>query len=258
MPCETTRRSGGCVVLSLVTVIVAGLMPASALAREVRVAVAANFTGAAKEISALFEKRHGHRAVLSFGSTGQLYTQITQGAPYEVLLAADQARPERLESEGRAVAKTRFTYALGRLVLYSTNKTLVRGRETLRGAGFMRLAIANPDTAPYGAAAVAAMTALGVYEAVKPKIVQGNNIAQAYQFVAPGNAELGFVALSQVARSDAGSRWLVPASLHQPIAQDAVLLKVGVDNGAARDLLAFMKGPEARVVIEKFGYGIGD
>lgn len=225
---------------------------------EVSVAVAANFTEAAREIGELFKQATGHETVFSFGSTGQLYAQITQGAPFEVFLAADQERAEKAIAEGHAVSGSRFTYATGRLVLFSRDAGLVNGETTLRDTVFTRLAIANPATAPYGAAAVEVMQALGVYDAVSSRIVQGNSIAQTYQFVETGNAELGFVALSQVAGSDAGSRWLVPETLHSVIAQDAVLLKQGGANEAARSFVAFLQGAEARAVKEKYGYGAGD
>jgi molybdate transport system substrate-binding protein len=239
-------------------VVLTGAVAGAAQANEVKVAVAANFTDAAQEIGARFEAATGHTAVFSFGSTGQLYTQITQDAPFEVFLAADQARPEKAVADGYAVADSRFTYAIGRIVLYSRDPDLVRGEATLRASTFARLAIANPKTAPYGAAAVAAMQALGVYGALAGKLVQGNNIAQTYQFVETGNADLGFVALSQVVGSDAGSRWLVPDDLYPPIAQDAVLLKRGAGNPAAAAFLAFLKGPEAKAVKEKYGYGTGE
>ncbi len=229
-----------------------------AVAAEIRVAVAANFIEPVKEIGALFTKATGHQAVFSSGATGQLYTQITQDAPFEVFLAADQATPQQAIDEGFAVAGTRFTYATGRLALFSKDPALVKGEAALTEGRFAKLAIANPATAPYGAAAVEAMKALGVHDAFAPKLVQGNNIAQTYQFVETGNAELGFVALSQIVRHAEGSRWLVPDSLHAPIAQDAVLLKRGADSEAARAFLAFFKGPEGRAVVEKFGYGSGN
>ena len=231
---------------------------AAAQAGEVKVAVAANFTDAAKEIGALFEKATGDKAVFSFGSTGQLYTQISQGAPFEVFLAADQARPKKAVDEGFAVGDTLFTYATGKVVLFSKDKNRVKGEATLKDGNFMKVAIANPATAPYGAAAVAAMKSLGVYDKISTKIVQGNNISQTYQFIDTGNAEIGFVALSQVIGKNEGSRWIVPANLYPPIAQDAVLLKTGADNEAARAFLAFLKGKEARTVKEKYGYGPGD
>jgi molybdate transport system substrate-binding protein len=227
-------------------------------AQEVKVAVAANFTAPSKEIAAAFEKAKGHKVVLSFGSTGQLYTQITQGAPFNVFLAADQKRPKKAIEEGHAVPDSRFTYAVGKLVLFSKSKDLVKDETTLKDAKFQKIAIANPATAPYGAAAVATMKAVGVYDALSPKIVQGNNIGQTFQFVNSSNAELGFVALSQVVKVEGGSRWIVPAKYHDAIAQDAVLLKSGAENAAAREFLAYLKGPEARAVIEKFGYGIAE
>lgn len=232
--------------------------PGWASAAEVRVAVAANFAEPVKEIAALFEKTAGHKLVLSYGATGQSYAQITQGAPFEVFLAADKATPAKAVTEGYAVAGTAFTYAVGKLVLYSRTKDLIQGEVTLRDARFAKIAIANPASAPYGAAAVETMKALSVYEALQTKIVQGNNIVQTFQFIYTGNAEVGFVALSQVAFVEGGSRWIVPANLHAPIAQDAVLLKVGTDNKAATAFLAFLNGTQARAVIEKFGYAISE
>ncbi|MCU0767526.1 MAG: molybdate ABC transporter substrate-binding protein [Gammaproteobacteria bacterium] len=234
------------------------LWTASAVAAEVRVAVAANFIEPAREIGARFTKATGQRLVLSSGATGQLYTQITQDAPFEVFLAADRATPQKAIDEGFAVAGSRFTYATGRLVLFSKDPALVGGEATLREGRFTRLAIANPATAPYGTAAVEVMKALGTYDALAGRFVQGNNIAQTYQFVETGNAELGFVALSQIAGHEGGSRWLVPGSLHAPIAQDAVLLERGADNEAARAFLVFLRGPEGRAVVERFGYGAGN
>jgi molybdate transport system substrate-binding protein len=235
-----------------------GVPPAApALAAEVRVAVAANFIEPAREIGALFQKATGHRAVFSSGATGQLYAQITQDAPFEAFLSADQATAEKAIDGGFAEVGTRFTYATGRLVLFSRDAELVKGETTLREGRFTRLAIANPITAPYGTAAVEVMKALGVYDALAARLVRGNNVAQAYQFVESGNAEVGFVALSQVVRDAEGSRWLVPDALHSPIAQDAVLLKHGIDSEAARAFLVFLKGPESRAVIAKYGYRAG-
>jgi molybdate transport system substrate-binding protein len=227
-------------------------------AGEAKIAVAANFTNAAKEIGTRFENATGHKAIFSFGSTGQLYTQITQDAPFEVFLAADRKRPKMAVDAGLAVPGTLFTYATGKIVLFSKTANLIEGAETLNDGTFTKIAIANPTTAPYGAAAVEVMKALDVYDALSPKIVQGNNIAQTFQFVETGNAELGFLALSQVAQHDGGSRWIVPDSLYEPIAQDAVLLKRGAGNDAAHSFLDFLKGPEARAVKEKYGYGVGD
>jgi molybdate transport system substrate-binding protein len=170
-------------------------------------------------------------------------------------LSADQSTPKKLADNGLAVADSLFTYAIGKLVLFSTNATLVTGEQTLRDAKFNKIAIADPATAPYGVAAVETMKALGVYDTLARKIVQGANIAQTFQFVDTGNAELGFVALSEVIARQGGSRWIVPANLYSAIRQDAVLLRSGADNEAAKAFLAFMKGPEAAKVMEKYGYG---
>ena len=229
---------------------------ARAHAGEAKIAAAANFTEAAQKIGRAFETRTGHRAVFSFGSTGQLYVQITQGAPFEVFLAADRERPRRAVDEGYAAAAGLFTYAVGRIALYSLSDALVPGEATLKAGKVDKIAIANPATAPYGAAAVATMPALGVYAALPPKIVQGSNIAQVYQFVATGNAEAGFVSLSQIASHENGSRWIVPEHLHAPIAQDAVLLKTGEGREAAEAFIAFLKSAEARAIIERYGYGV--
>jgi len=233
----------------------AAMIAGPAAAGTVNVAVAANFSDAANEIAALFKASTGHDAVLSFGATGALYTQITQAAPFDILLSADNERPALAVAEGHGVAGTVFPYAIGKVVLYSTDPALVTGEETLRAGAFSHIAIANPATAPYGRAAVEAMTALGVYDAVAPKIVQGENITQTFQFVETGNAELGFVALSQIIATDAGSRWQVPEELYEPIRQDAVLLVHGANNEAALAFMDFLRGPEANAVIEKFGYG---
>jgi len=235
----------------------ATLAPQAATARnakEFKVAVAANFTEPAKEIAIAFEKATGQKPVLSFGATGQFYAQISQGAPFDIFLAADKSTPTKAITEGYAIKDTQFTYAVGKLALYSTAPGLFTGEETLRNATFAKIAIANPATAPYGAAAIDTMRALGVHAALAGKIVQGQNIGQTYQFVKSGNAEIGFVALSQIAFVEGGSRWIVPGNLHQPILQDAVLLKAGDGNPAARDFLEFLAGAQARSVVEKFGY----
>lgn len=248
-----------CLSLSFVVTAALCVLPASARdARGVKVAVAANFTEPIKEITVPFEKSTGDKLVLSFGATGQFYAQITQGAPFDILISADRATPAKAIAEGHAVAGTAFTYAVGKLVLFSKTAGLVTGEATLKDAKFAKIAIANPATAPYGAAAVQVMKAFGTYEALQPKIVQGQNIGQTFQFVDTGNAEVGFVALSQVASVKDGSRWIVPSTMHAPIAQDAVLLKPGEKNEAAKAFLAFLRSPEARIVIEKFGYGLGD
>jgi molybdate transport system substrate-binding protein len=237
----------------------AGLLAAAAspaTAGQTQVAVAANFTAPAKEIAAAFMDKTGNEAVLSFGASGQFYAQIRQGAPYQVFLSADADRPKAAVDAGLAVADSRFTYAIGKLVLWSKSLDLTNGDETLKANAFAKLSIANPKSAPYGAAAIEAMTKLGVYDAIQPKIVQGNSIAQAFEFIDTGNAELGFVALSQLSGVTAGSRWLVPQTLYAPIRQDAALLKTGADDEASKAFLAFLKGPEARAIIEKYGYSL--
>ncbi|MBQ5948071.1 molybdate ABC transporter substrate-binding protein [Massilia sp. ST3] len=230
----------------------------AAHAGEVQVAVAANFTAPMQAIAARFEQDTGHKALLAFGATGKFYAQVRNGAPFEVLLAADDETPARLENEGQAVAGTRYTYAVGRLVLWSAQAKLVDGRgEVLESPDFRHLAIANPKTAPYGAAAITVLDRLGLRAAVQPRIVQGESIAQAYQFASTGNAELGFVALSQVwrdGRFTAGSGWIVPARLHEPIRQDAVLLAKGRANPAARALLAYLRSAEVQALIRSYGY----
>jgi len=230
---------------------------ASALAAETRVAVAANFTEPAKEIAARFEAKTGHKAILSFGSSGQFYTQIANGAPFEVFLSADVERPQKAETEGFAVAATRFTYATGRLALWSKTPGLVDARGAVLAKGnFEKIAIADPKTAPYGLAAVESLRKLGLYDRLTPKLVTGTTITQAYQFIDTGAAELGFVALSQVVNHKQGSRWIVPAANHTPIDQQAVLLKTGADNAAAKAFLQFLKTSEAKAVIRRYGYEI--
>ena len=222
----------------------------------VNVAVAANFTDAANEVAAAFAEVTDHEAILSFGSTGQLYTQVTQSAPFEILLAADDERPTLAIEEGFGVEGSVFTYAIGQLVLYSVEEGKVTGPETLEAGDFQQIAIANPETAPYGKAAVETMQALGLYEALQPKIVQGQNIGQTFQFVETGNAEIGFVALGQISQTEAGSRWIVPQENYQPIRQDAVLLKIGQNNPAATAFMDFLKGEQAWAIIEKYGYAL--
>lgn len=227
----------------------------AALAGETKVAVAANFTEPAKAIAARFKARTGHDAVLSFGSSGQFYTQIANGAPYEVFLSADVERPQKAEAAGLAVAGSRFTYATGRLVLFSRTPGLVdAGGAVLASGRFDKLAIADPKAAPYGQAAIETLTRLRRYDALKTKIVMGASITQAFQFVQTGAAELGFVALSQVVNDKGGSRWIVPAANHSPIEQQAVLLKTGANNDAARAFLTFLKSAEAKAIIRRYGY----
>ena len=232
--------------------IVMGGVPA--WAGSTHVAVAANFADAAKEIAVTFKAKTGHEAVLSFGSSGQLLAQIQQGAPFKVFLSADEERPKALVAEGLALSDTRFTYAIGKLVLWSKIPAFVNGEATLQAQAFSKIAIANPAAAPYGVAALEVLTSLKLNDALKSKIVMGNSIAQTYQFIDTGNAELGFVALSQLVEQTGGSRWLVPQALYGEIRQEAVLLKSGEGDVVAKAFLAFLKTPEARAIIEKFGY----
>lgn len=239
----------------------AGMLLAAAChvqAAEVHVAVAANFTTAAEAIAAEFEVATGNTVILSFGATGGLYAQITQGAPFEVFLAADDDRPTRAVAEGHGVAGTVFTYAVGWLALYSPVMALANGRATLEEGNFQHLAIADPETAPYGAAAMQALASYGLTERLNSRLVTGQNIAQTLQFIESGSAELGFVALSQVAGRPAEGVWLVPETDHAPIRQDAVLLNEGADNKAATDFLAFLKGETATSIMRDLGYGTGD
>ena len=229
-------------------------------AAEVSVAVAANFNAPMLKIAQAFEKETGHKAVLSFGSTGNLYAQIRHGAPFQILLAADAATPAKIEKEGLGLAGSRFTYAIGKLVLWSKQPGLVDDKgDILRRGTFQRLAVANPKLAPYGAAALETMTKLGVLKALQPKIVQGENIAQTYQFTATENAQLGFVALSQVmseGKIAQGSAWLVPAHLHAPIQQDALLLTPGAGNPAAKALMIFLRSDRVKTLIRTYGYDV--
>lgn len=231
-----------------------------ALADEVQVAVAANFTAPMQEIAQAFEQDTGNRVVAAFGSTGQLYAQISHGAPFEVFLAADATTPARIEQDGLAVTGTRFTYATGTLALWSADASLISdGEQLLRSGSFQHLAIANPKTAPYGLAAKQVMQRLGLSAALAHTLVEGQSIGQTYQFVASGNAELGFVALSQVYRNGeitTGSAWQLPAELYEPIHQDAVLLDKGADNPAAAALLSYLKGERAAAIIRSYGYGL--
>ena len=245
---------------AVLTAVVALALALAAFARpvvaaETQVAVAANFAEPAKAIAAAFAADTGHKAVLSFGSSGQLYAQTARGAPYEVFLSADADRPRKAEQEGLGVRGTRFTYAVGRLVLYSKTPGLVDPQgAVLRKGGLSRVAIADPVAAPYGVAAVRTMQKLGVYNALKPKMVMGTSIAQAYQFVSTGAAEVGFVALAQVVDEPGGSRWIVPAADHPPIDQQAILLSAGRKNPAAAAFLKYLRGPKAAAIIQRYGY----
>lgn len=244
----------------LLTALLALVITTGAQADEVQVAVAANFTGPMKAIAAVFEKTTGHKAELIIGSTGKFYAQIKSGAPFDVFLAADNETPAKLEQEGLAVKGSRFTYATGKLVLWSANGALVDSKgDVLKKGDFKKLAIANPKVAPYGAAAVETMTKLNLLDAITPKLVQGESIGQAFNFIATGNAELGFVALSQVlegGKLKSGSAWTVPANLHAPIVQDAVVLTRGKDNKAAAELVALLKSERIKDLIRSYGYDL--
>lgn len=242
----------------LTTLLLSLLGVAVAHADEVQVAVAANFTGPMQVISVLFERDTGHKASLSYGSTGKFYAQIANGAPFQVLLAADDETPAKLIKEGNAVPGSAFTYAIGKLVLWSAAPKRVDAKgEVLKKGGFKHLSLANPKTAPYGAAGMQVMSKLGVADSIKPLIVQGENISQTHQFISTGAAELGFVAYSQVIKNGAigsGSGWIVPGNLYDPILQDAVLLAKGKDKPAAIALMSYLKGEKAQAVIKSFGY----
>jgi len=231
---------------------------ASSQAAEVSVAVAANFTAPMQKIALAFAQDTGHQARLAFGSTGSLYAQIKNGAPFDLLLSADDETPERLEREGLGVVGTRFTYAIGKLVLWSKDADLVDAKgEVLRTGNFDKLAIANPKTAPYGAAALQTLTTLGLAQGLQAKLVQGESVGQTLQFVSSGNAALGFVALSQVGvdgKISQGSAWVVPEALYAPLKQDALLLKGGKDKPAALALLRYLRGESARTILKSYGY----
>jgi len=229
-----------------------------AAADTAHIAVAANFAAPMKVLAVRFEQATGHTLTLSSGSTGKFYAQIKNGAPFDVLLAADDDTPARLLREGDAVA-TR-NYAIGKLALWSANANLIDGTDAvLKQNRFGRLAVANPKLAPYGAAAKEALGKLGLFDVVAGKLVVGENIGQTYQFAASGNADLGFVALSQIMQDGKltqGSMWLVPSQLYSPIRQDAALLKHGADNAAARALLDFLGTPGAQAIIRRYGYDL--
>lgn len=233
----------------------------SAGAGTLTVAVAANFTGTMQKLIPLFERQTGHQIRASYGSTGKLYAQIRQGAPFDVFLAADRERPDLLEQQELGAAGSRFTYARGRLVLWSRSKNAFNDPEAyLSERSGPRLAIGNPRTAPYGAAAMEVLGALGLTDTIQGRLVRGDSIAQTFQFVATGNAEAGFVALAQLRAWDgeSGASWVVPASLHQPIDQQAILLARTEHPEAARAWLDFLISDEAREIIEKDGYDTGD
>lgn len=250
------------IALVVPVVFVAGALGGAASgvrAGEVAVAVAANFAVPLERIAAGFTAASGHTVKASPGATGKFHSQIVAGAPFEVLIAADDETTRRLVTDGHAVAGTAFTYAIGRLVLWSARPGLVDDQgAVLASDRFSKVAIANPKVAPYGAAALEVLKARGLAEAVSRKVITAQSIGQAFQFVATGNADIGFVALSQVAspgKPAAGSWWVVPENLHGEIRQDAVLLKAGEKNPAAVALMAYLRTPAAREVVRSFGYG---
>ncbi len=231
------------------------------LADEISVAVAANFSEPMQKIAATFEQKTGHSVQLSPASTGKLYAQIKNGAPFDIFLSADDTTPNKLATEGYTIAGSQFTYATGKLVLWSAKKHFVDDNgSALKNGLFAHLAIANPNTAPYGTAAIETLKKMDLLTAVQPKLVQGENITQTFQFVSSGNAELGFVALSQVYKDGkitSGSAWIVPASLHTPLRQDAVLLKISQPKPAAKQLFDYLKNDDtARQIIRSYGYEI--
>jgi molybdate transport system substrate-binding protein len=256
MTIRASRLAPGCLasLLAVFAVFAVGTVQAD----EVQVAVAANFTAPIQAIAADFEKDTGHKLVAAYGATGQFYTQIKNGAPFEVFLSADDTTPEKLEKEGETVKGSRFTYAIGTLALWSAKEGYVDAKgEVLKKNEYQHLSIANPKAAPYGLAATQVLEKLKLTDATIAKIVEGQNITQAYQFVSTGNAELGFVALSQIYKDgkvSSGSAWIVPASMHDPIKQDAVILNKGKDNAAAKALVEYLKGPKAAAVIKSYGY----
>ena len=235
-------------------------LPPAAWPASTSIAVAANFAAPMRSLVQSFEKNTGHKVVVALGATGQLYAQIKNGAPFDVLLAADDETPKKLESEGLAVSGSRASYAIGRLVLWSKRGELIDAKgEFLSTGRFDRIAIANPKLSPYGLAAVEVIEKLGLTQAIKPKAIEASNITQAHQFVASGNAEIGFVALAQVAEGGkikSGSGWIIPESLHSPIQQDLVLLQRGKTNPAAQQLIEFLRSENAKAVIRSYGYAL--
>jgi molybdate transport system substrate-binding protein len=246
--------------ISLITLLILSLTSGKLFAAEATLAVAANFTGTMQRIAPLFEQATGHTLTLTFGSTGKLYAQITNGAPFDLFMSADAITPARLEEKGLAVPGTQFTYAMGKLVLWSPEPGIVDDAgEFLKEDPITHLAIVNPKLAPYGAAAIATLESMGVMPALESKLVIGENLTQAYQFIVSGNATAGFIALSQILKGgkfSGGSWWIVPAEHYTPLRQDAVLLKRGEKNAAALALLEFMKSPPALEIIQGDGYGL--
>lgn len=239
-------------------VLVFGLASSTVYGQETSIAVAANFSAPMQKLVRAFQDLSGYRVKISTGASGKFYSQIHNGALYDVLLSADQETPERIENEKLGVEHTRFTYATGLLVLWSTREGFIDSKgEVLQNASFNHIAIADPKLAPYGLAAAQALHALGLSEKLKSKLVQGENIGQTFQFVATANAELGFIALSQVfldGKLKEGSAWIVSPDLYRPLHQDAILLDAGKDNQAAKAFLAFLKTDVAKRIIQSFGY----
>lgn len=245
---------------SILLLALTGLLAVQAHADDVQVAVAANFTAPLQAIATAFERDTGHHVVASPGATGQLYAQISNGAPFQVFLSADDSTPAKLESDGKTVAGSRFTYAIGKLALWSVRPGYVDAKgEVLKSGDYRHLAVANPKTAPYGLAADQVLEHLNLTEATATKRVEGQNITQAYQFVQTGNAELGFVAFSQVSRDGKlteGSAWIVPSSLYSPIRQDAIVLSAGAKQPAVEAFINYLKGPQAAAIISSYGYAL--
>ncbi|MEX2615476.1 MAG: molybdate ABC transporter substrate-binding protein [Alphaproteobacteria bacterium] len=258
IPAVLVRSVGAALAVALLSL---SVVPAPAHADEALVVVATNFKEVAGELKTMFEAETEHTVNITTGSTGKLYAQIKNGAPFHVFMAADRERPKRLEDEGDGVPGTRLTYAIGRIVLWSPDAGRISGNgvEALKAGDFDHLAIANPELAPYGLAAKQTLRYYGLWDTVSARIVMGQNIGQAHSMVATGNAQMGFVAKSHVAspgNRQPGSSWDVPGEAYDPIRQDAVLLKAGAENAAARAFLDFLRSPWAREVIGRFGYGV--
>lgn len=232
-----------------------GLISLNTHAGELKVAVAANFVVTLHKISESFTKETGHKLIISSGATGKFYSQIREGAPFEILLSADREHPKKLIAENLAIAETQFTYAVGKLVLWSPKDKFVDAKGlVLQSKEVTHIAIANPKLAPYGAAAKEVLEKEGLWKVVESKIVYGENIAQTHQFISTGNAEIGFISLSQI-KDAKGSYWLVPQSQYEPIKQDAILLTKGKNNVVAKKFLEYLKGKTAKSIISEYGYG---
>ena len=227
-------------------------------AAEAQIAVAANFAEPIKAIASVLKKTTGHTIKVTLGATGNLYAQIKNGAPFDVLLAADTNTPEKLEKESMAQPGSRFTYATGKLVLWSADAKRVDAKgEVLKSANLGKVSYANPKTAPYGAATMKVLDSLGLTAAITPKLVQGESIGQTFAFAATGNADVGFVAMSQVlegGKLKSGSMWVIPQTLYAPIRQDAIVLQRGTDNEAAKALMQLLKSPNIKDLIRSYGY----